>query len=303
MASYAGDERQDGYGTATAAAAKPRRRRVVNCVVPDEQAAVETFYSTDTKGNDPLRFTTCMSHHIMARIEDDVKRAKMREANPDSAIPSKGYEYDQEASRAVEEYHTTQQLPRSSNVVAATMYSPQNGDFVLPAIAPPSSRSRRNSDSVSQQPSRGNSNATSPSNQARRAAPATSARRPRQQSRSPSRTPQHPAGLRSRSTSKHHPGSNNTSTSVSHSSSPQPRLPAGGRLQPLANDSAQQDGGYRDDGRVVPQGRSRGQATKQLFLEPASFDGDDGAISAEAQRQRRLRLADELARQMDAGAL
>lgn len=311
MSSYSREDGGGGYGAVAGAGGnKGRRRRVVNCVGPEDDVAVETYYADDAKSNDPLRYTTCMSHHIMARIEDDVKRAQMREENPDSAIPSKGYEYDVDAYRAVEEYRATQQLPRGTNVVAATLYTPPRTDVFLPAISPKSNRSRRNSASTSRQVSRATSNANSPTSQSRRTGgPQTSARRPAPVSRTSSRVSQYPSGYRSRSSSKHNTRGNNNGSTASNSASPQPRVPAGGRLQPLDsadsnNNSYQRGGGqFRDDGRAAhmslhPQQPPR--ANKKLFLEPSSFEDEEAGAAVDAERQRRLRLAEELAQQMDA---
>lgn len=304
MSSYRCDDNAGGYMTATSAATgKPKRRRVIHCVEPEDDASVETYYADDPKTNDPLRYTTCMSHHIMARIEDDVKRAKMREENPESAIPSKGYEYDVDAYRAVEEYKATQQLPRGSNVVAAVLYTPPRTDVFLPAISPPSTRSRRNSNSTSRQPSRGNSTANSPSNQSRHGGPPqASARRRGQSSRTSSQVSQYPSVYRSRSSSKHANNSNNGSVATI-SSSPQPRLPAGGRLQPL--DQADptpplHNSGFRDDGRVTGLSDQPSKANTKLFLEPESLEDEEAATTVDAERQRRLRLAEQLAQQMEA---
>jgi hypothetical protein len=302
MSSYFRSEGGEGFvAVSGGATGKPRRRRVVSCVGPEDDVAVEKYYADDSKSNDPLRYTTCMSHHVMARIEDDVKRAKMREDNPDSAIPSKGYDYDVDAYRAVEEYRMTQQLPRGSNAVAAALYTPPRTGVFLPALSPRPSQSTRTSNNNSRQPSRGPSTANSPSNQSRRSGPAASARRPGgQPSRNSTRVSQYPSAYRSPSSSKH---KRNNARAASNSSSPPARLPAGGRLLPIIQ--TPQHSGFRDDGRVAgPSSGETSKAHRKLLLEPSSLGEEEEAVMlSDAERQRRLRLAEVLAEQMDAEAM
>ncbi|KPA83754.1 hypothetical protein ABB37_01990 [Leptomonas pyrrhocoris] len=305
MASYSHDDSADRYITVmSSVTGKPKRRRVVNCAAPEEDAEVKTYYANDAKMNNPLRYTTCMSHHIMARIEDDVKRAKMRQENPESVIPSKGYDYDVEASRAVEEYRATQQLPRGANVVVATLYAPIHAVVHLPAISPRSNRSRRSSNS--RQPSHGPSTANSPTDQSRRVEQPSSARRPAPTSRASSKALQYPSAYRSRSAPRYNYHGSHAG-GASNSSSPLPPRPAGGRLQPLeyaalGPTSGSPYGDFRDDGRVLQPANDRrsSNASRNLFLQLSSFESEEADTAVDEERQRRLRLADELAQEMDA---
>ncbi|KPI85377.1 hypothetical protein ABL78_5558 [Leptomonas seymouri] len=305
MFSFQKHDSLDDVEVASAASYKPKRRRVVNCTGPSEDVLIEIYYADDARNGETLRYTSCMLHHIMARIEGDVFRAKMREENPISAIPSKGEDYDMAAVRVVEEYYTTHKLPQNAEVLTSTLVTLPHSNVTLPAIWPRARRSR-SSNCISsantplKQCGRGGSRMSIDPNALFSRSPS------RGPSRSPSQIPQNPCINRPQSVLCSVNGSADINGVPSCAEAP-PRASACGRLPMLAHPSppptiAKHRGGFRDDGRAAGAAAymSPQKSSKGLYLEPSSFEDDVVVTSDDLERQRRLWRAEELARQMDA---
>ncbi|KAG5487338.1 hypothetical protein LSCM4_07828 [Leishmania orientalis] len=145
MSSHANSNSAHGVrvnDTETAVSCNFKRRRILCCAAPIATVQVTNLCLLDTESNDLWKSTVCMDYHILSRIEDDLRRAEMRQDNPESAIPSRGYEYEQEAYRIAEEYRA-QQLLGSGHLIARPYSS--GGKGLLPCIKPHSTRSRRSS--------------------------------------------------------------------------------------------------------------------------------------------------------------
>ncbi|KAK7201415.1 hypothetical protein NESM_000204000 [Novymonas esmeraldas] len=284
MSSYAPPIGSGGSGGSGGTVGSPnmnRRRRVINCdaAALTEDVAVSKFFAPLADTSDIQRSTVCMDYHVLARFEDDVRRAEMRLENPESAMPTRGYDYEMEAQRAVDEYYTTQQLPNSSRANPSGAGPSARGDNFLPALTPQSSRSRRGSASRSRHHSRSGSVANSPSTRHRAGAP-SSTRKGGAARLSPYQTPS--------------PSKADGAARVY-----EPRYPGNGRLEPLdtgrGTPSRQRDSGRHGD--AAP-------PHKQLLLEATSLDAQSGAEAAsDTGRERRLRLAEELAARLETAEL
>lgn len=279
MASYANRDE-----VATGVTPSGRRRRTVSCSAPEDDVEVQKFYGAQPKLGNPLKSTVCMDYHVLSRLEDDVKRAEMRQDNPESAIPTRGYEHEQDVYRTVEEYHITQQLPRS-----ARQHGTGGGrtDAYLPPITPRSNRSRRPSRSNSRRASRSSSRQVSRVSSASNS-PISNRHAAAQHSRAPFLAPPRLSPALS-------PWHGNASTPSRGAAT---RAPANGHLAPLDTPSRTEPLYYRDDGRVVDDSSPRHD--RQLFLEAGTlYDSSAQQAAKDAERERRLRLAVQLADMME----
>ncbi|AYU76154.1 hypothetical protein LDHU3_06.1390:CDS1 [Leishmania donovani] len=93
-----------GDGMVAVTSSRLRQRSVVCCAAPTVTVEGATLDKPRAKGKARSRSTVCMDHHILSRMEDDLRRSAMRQENPESAIPDRGHEHDQKVFLAVEAY-------------------------------------------------------------------------------------------------------------------------------------------------------------------------------------------------------
>ncbi|GET85982.1 unspecified product [Leishmania tarentolae] len=82
-------------------ASKLKQRSIVCCAAPTVDVEVSSTDTPHKQDAGLVRSTVCMDYHILSRIEDDVRRASMRQDNPDSAMPIRDYDPDEETIRIV----------------------------------------------------------------------------------------------------------------------------------------------------------------------------------------------------------
>ncbi|CAG9568918.1 hypothetical_protein [Leishmania major strain Friedlin] len=93
-----------GNGMVAVTSRRLRQRRIGCCAAPTATVEGATFDNPHAEGRTRSRSTVCMDHHILSRMEDDLRRSAMRHENPESAIPGRGYAHDQNVFLAVEAY-------------------------------------------------------------------------------------------------------------------------------------------------------------------------------------------------------
>lgn len=78
-----------------------RGRRVLRgAVVCDD--VLSCYYEGVEGANDPYKSTVCMDHHVLSRMQDDLRRAEIRRSNPKSAIPPRCEEQEDEIENFLE---------------------------------------------------------------------------------------------------------------------------------------------------------------------------------------------------------
>ncbi|KAG5486773.1 hypothetical protein LSCM1_08029 [Leishmania martiniquensis] len=275
-----------GEDTDTAPFCNFKRRRIICCAAPTVTVEVATLSPQDIRTNDLLRSTVCMDYHILSRIEDDMRRAEMRQENPESAIPCRGYDFEVEAYLAEGDYRAKQSLT-SGHFVRRPYSSSSKG--LLSRISPQPARSRRGSASNSRRASAAGSAANTP----------TSNRQGR-------RTPHmHDCGCQAHSSMYRSLSQHKGSSPARHSRSP---YPSNGRLKPIESwcktstrQSREQD--YGEVGSGAGAAESAPKPYRQLFPKVEDLPRPERHLATDTERERRLRLAEELASRMESVGL
>lgn len=81
-----------------------KQRPIICCAAPTVSVEVAKLDKPHITDEPRSRSTECMNYHILSRMEDDLRRSAMRQENPESAIPDRGYKHDQEVFLVVEAY-------------------------------------------------------------------------------------------------------------------------------------------------------------------------------------------------------
>ncbi|CAM37076.1 hypothetical protein LBRM_06_1180 [Leishmania braziliensis MHOM/BR/75/M2904] len=278
---------------ATGTSGKATRRRIVCCAAPTTTVRVAEIYTLHAKENDPFKSTVCMDYHVLSRIEGDLRRAEMRQENPESVMPDRGYLHDQEAYRTWDEYITTKQSPSSNRSVVGSLYPSSRGESRLPPIMLPRARSRRGSASSSHYASVPNSTLNTPTSNRRSGAPGSN-RKGRQMSRSLS--PGGQAHSSAHSSPWQHKGSSPTHQLPS-------LYPPNDRLGP-AHSTCKAPKWRKEAGCCEVNGAAAAwnshKTGRKHSLELSELEeGHEQQTVTDAERERRLHLADELASRME----
>lgn len=138
----------------------------VTCMDGDE--AQVSAYSPD--GNDEfdesgVQSTICMDYHIIARMEDDIRRAEKRNANPESAMPDRGVDDPDQMQRIVDELAATRQLHSSRRPTLGSISLAPPRDGFLPPISPTSQRQSRSLSRSQSRVARNDSTTSTPKRQ------------------------------------------------------------------------------------------------------------------------------------------
>ncbi|TPP54792.1 hypothetical protein CGC21_23995 [Leishmania donovani] len=146
-----------GDGMVAVTSSRLRQRSVVCCAAPTVTVEGATLDKPRAKGKARSRSTVCMDHHILSRMEDDLRRSAMRQENPESAIPDRGHEHDQKVFLAVEAYRAMNHHPVSTGnglLPAGTAHCTLSGCGRVsnsPSRTPHRSPSRRKEPSLAHQ--------------------------------------------------------------------------------------------------------------------------------------------------------